>query len=418
MPPQLERGLVRRPEFEKNTKADYVVVGGGPTGLFIACHLDEALGSRGSVLLLNQTHPLGGLADRSLEQFRIFHETEELSQATLETLVFYRDIEKAHKTRALTKFPYVFVVSSEEQLQFYVALAKKNENWGFNPDTKILNPDELQKIYPFIDGKNIVGAVVVNNAGRLHFDTAKEYIVRSAQKTTFATDVAMQEVCVEEEKVVGVKTSSGFVATENVIIAPGGFVLKLPQQIKRANLQGLIDNFTVTPRELFSSKVSGFPPNTELFLIAPNLTIARYETSHDGFGTAMYGWADPYEPGIQEPHVDPKAKRDLEFPAVIYSRLEEIISRYGFNGDRKPLATRVTGRTAGYYVAFKDELPILGQVAGIDGLYLAAGINHYGVMTAYGIARLIVSHALKKQKIPGSFDINRTPSELRKSFVL
>lgn len=422
--------------------ADAIVVGGGAVGLHTANALYEAMDKNGRILAVTQESEWGGLASRSLEQFRQFNDSRAMAE------IVSRGIAKYEQIGAYEEFPYIFTVGATERperisellphgtsdrpdMAYYRKLKNDTESWGFNPQAEELNAEALRERFPLLDGDGIQSAMVVHKAGRLHFDVMRSWLMDGNRAngggrgvTYRAKTTARRILLGKNGEAIGVDFGGEKVYSDKIILAIGAFAVQLPQLLPGDESERLARNFTVTQRELFFASIPGVQNDTNFFLISPDMAIARVSTRE---GHASYGYAATDDPIRKTPSVDPRPNdafvpemqmnRKELFVGRTYALLAECSTRWDadrITSSRHNLAIEPSGYSAGYYSAYKDDLPVVGEI-GDTGVILAAGSHHSGVMGGQGIAELVVDHALGTKNLSQTTheqtDINRTPVE-------
>lgn len=417
--------------------ADAIIVGGGPVGLHTAHALHEMMGKNSRIIALTQESEWGGIASRSLEQYRLFNDSYAMAELVSKGMDLYERLdnelrEDRSTERAYEQFPYIFTVGTKQRppyieellpintaerpdLAYYQKLKCDTELWGFNPQAEIVNPAELKERFPILDGEGIEGAMIVNSAGRLHFDVMKGWMMEKSRAdgnnrgVSYMARTAVRRIILGKHgEAVGVDIGNERIYCDKVILAIGAFALKLPEILPCEESQRLAENFTVTQRELFFANMPGVQADTNFFLISPDMAIARLSASE---GHASYGYAAEDDPAIDSPKTDPRPNDDLVekmqmkrrqlFVGRTYTLFSECSSRWNADchDDSKPnLAIEPFGYTAGYYTAYRDGLPVVGPIAD-TGVILAAGSHHSGIMGGRGIAELVVDHTLGTNNI-------------------
>lgn len=438
--------------YTKNT-ADVVIVGGGSVGLHTAHALYEQMGRNARIVAITQEGEWGGIAGRSLEQYRMFNDSYALAEIVGKGIELYQrvdeELKEKHSTeRAFEKFPYIFTVGDKQrpdyikdilppetperpEIGYYARLKNDTENWGFDPEAEVVNADELRQHFPLLDGDGIVGAMIVNNAGRLHFDVMKGWMMDQSRAdgngrgVSYLARTAVRKVLLGNNgKAIGIDTGKDKLYSDNVILTLGSFAVNLPNLLACDESQRIANNFTITQRELFFANMPGVQENTNFFLISPDMAIARISTTE---GHASYGFAAADDLVTHSPSVDPRPNEeflaDLQmqrnhlFVGRTYAMLSECSSRWNsdyYEVDKPNLAVEPFGYSAGYYSAYRDGLPVVGEIAE-TGVILAAGSHHSGIMGGRGIALLAVDHIMGTNNLSlithQQTSIGRTPSE-------
>lgn len=432
---------------------DAIVVGGGSVGLHTAHALYETMGKDARILAITQESEWGGLAGRSLEQFRLFNDSYAMAEIVSRSMNLYDRVdnelhERKSTERAYEQFPYIFTVGSKERpdyiaellpestparpdLDYYRRLTRDTIDWGFDPRAEEMTADELRERYPLLDGDGIEAAMVVNNAGRLHFDVMRNWLMDESRAdgngrgVTYRTKTAARKILLGKNgEAIGVDLGSEKVYGGKIILAVGAFAVNLAQLLPGEESERIANNFTITQRELFFASTPGVQEDTNFFLISPDMAIARVSTRE---GHATYGYAAEDDPVINEPVTDPRPNEDYVpemqidrkdlFVGRTYGMLSECSSRWDADhrDAAKPnLAVAPFGYSAGYYSAYKDDLPVVGEI-GDTGVVLAVGSHHSGVMGGRGIAELTLDRALGTSNLSAETheqtDINREPVE-------
>lgn len=433
--------------------ADVIVVGGGSIGLHTAHALLETMGKDARIVTVTQEAEWGGIASRSLEQYRLFNDSFALAEIVGKGLALYDRVDQELRERKLTdraykQLPYVFTVGDKKRpdhiqellpadtanrpdMNYYEKLKSDTESWGFDPRAEILEPKELRDRFPLLDGDGIDSAMVVNNAGRLYFDVMKGWMREQTladykgRGVTYLARTAVRKILLgNNHRAIGIDTGQQKFYSDTIILTLGSFAVNLPNILPCDESQRIASNFTITQRELFFANMPGLREDTNFFLISPDMAIARLSTSE---GHASYGYAAEDDIVIYSPSVDPRPneefltdlqmRRNHIFFGRTYAMLSECSSRWDpdyYDADKPNLAVEPFGHSAGYYSAYRDGLPVVGEIAD-TGVILAAGSHHSGIMGGRGIAELAVDHILGTNNLSSTThrqtSVGRKPSD-------
>lgn len=421
--------------------ADAIVVGGGSLGLHAANNLYERMGKNTRILLATQENEWGGVAGRSLEQFRMFNDSFAMAEIVDRSVAYYRQVEqdiRAHDgTDLIEPFPYIFTVGDQEvpenieellphanhsrpTIEDYEKIRQDIASWGFSSGAHIMSASELQSRFPEIDGTGINEAMVVENAGKIKFDILKSYLLsRGAKNVMHHPGLHAHSVIMDKQgKAIGIDFGTEKIYSDKIILALGSFVINLASLLPHEESKRIASNFTVTQRELFFSKTPG-KDKTKYFLISPDMAMVR-STPNEMY--AHYGYAAHDDQTIRTPETDVRpdkrymsdigiSHRDL-FVARVYEMLAECSTKWDSSQGGATWAIEPSGHSAGYYTAYHDDLPVIGEI-GDTGAILLAGAHHSGVMGGRGMAEIAVDHLLHEKSTSDrtyeETDINRTP---------
>jgi glycine/D-amino acid oxidase-like deaminating enzyme len=424
--------------------ADAIVVGGGTVGMHAAHALYEAMGPEARILNITADDQFGGQTDKSLEQVRQFNESQCFAEMVEYGLNLYDRAAQETGQPTYQRYPYIFTVGNKNpgqlidiapedmperpDLAFYKDIINKTKSWGFDPEAEVVSPDELRGRYPLLDGDGIESAVIVNQAGRLHWNAMKNWLMDRTRAdgdgrgVSYRTNAPMQQVVLSKGgRAIGIELANGEkIYSDNIILALGAFAVNLPELLPGDESQRLAANSTPTQRELLYAPAPGLPDKTDFFVASPDMAIARLSASE---GRATYGFAAPddmqyrYSRGTgnisrnheefqklpDRPVGDPKPNREDShhelFAARVYALLNECSSRY--DPDRPPevkatapdLAVSPTGHTAGYYTEYKDGVPVVGKLGDSEAV-VALDASHNGVMTGAALGKMAADYAL------------------------
>lgn len=352
-------------------QAQVVIVGGGIVGAQVAYHLaklgwkDIVLLEKGEIASGESTHAAG-----LVTQF-----------ATSQTLMQFRkySIELYSSLGLFDHVGSLRVASTEDQLKELRRSVSRANAIGM--EVEIISPAEALKIMPQLSKENLYGAIYLPRDGQLDPYTTTTSMAR------FAKEMGV-EICTNT-RVTGIELSSngeiqkvltdhGSIRTEIVVNAAGMWAPRV------AAMAGL--NMPTTPVDhqhiaLKAVAKHEFPANTPCLRDPDNLVYMRQEAG----GLVIGG----YEPNPLARWIDgaPWEHGGTTLPAD-YDRFEQLlegaIRRIPFL-DQAGIITLVCH--PGAYTP--DCQPMLGPMAGVRGMWIAAGMSLNGYGGAGGIGKLM-----------------------------
>src|SRR5512139_171104 len=352
-------------------QAQVVVVGGGIVGAQVAYHLaklgwtDVVLFEKGEIASGESSHAAG-----LVTQF-----------ATSQTLMQFRkySIELYSSLGLFDHVGSLRVASSPDQfneLQRSVSRAK-----AIGMDVEIISPQEALKIMPQLSPENLYGAIYLPRDGHLDPYSTTTGMVRFAREMGVTVHTGVRVTGIElssKGEVQRVITDHGAVRTEIVVNAAGMWA---PQVAAMAGLH--MPTTPVDHQHIALKAVQGheFLPTTPCLRDPDNLVYMRQEAG----GLVIGG----YEPDPFARWIDgvPWEHGNTTLPAD-YDRFEQLlegaIRRIPFL-DQAGIITLVCH--PGAYTP--DSQPMLGPMAGVRGMWIAAGMSLNGYGGAGGIGKLM-----------------------------
>ncbi|MBZ5584358.1 MAG: FAD-binding oxidoreductase [Acidobacteriia bacterium] len=354
--------------------ADIVVIGGGIVGSSIAYHLSAA-GCRDVLVLERETHQGKGSTGKSMGGVRAQFSTPVSIRMSLYSIPVFQAFEElmGHPSGYRPQ-GYLFVAATEGRLAWLRTNHARQKELGLR-SVEILKPDDVHRIAPEIRWDDLAGGSFCPTDGFVDpYSVMTGFMLKAMEggaellRQTEATGIRR-----DSRGVCGVETTRGFVAGRSVVIAAGawsGIVGKL------AGIDVPVEPLRrmLVPTEPFE-RVSHQSP-----MVVDLETGFHYRP--EGRGLLM-AWNDPEErPGFN-------TRFDPEF-------VEKILTR---GARRLPCLeeAQIDPRRAwaGLYEMTPDHHPVLGPVAGIPGLWVAAGFSGHGVMHSPATGKIMADLILK-----------------------
>ena len=382
---------VRRADAPPAT-ADVVVIGGGVIGCATAFFAARA---GLSVVVLERRAALATLTTPvSTGAFRLQFDNPEEIEVVREGVDLFDDFAArtglAGWDLGLRHGGYLFCSLTDATVERSRSLVARQREWGL-ADVELLTGDEARARWPWLSPE-VRGARYRAGDGWLDpkrlaigFAAAASSAAGIPEATatggaTFVTHAGAHEIVVDGDRVRGVRTARGEVATDTVVVATGPFLAHT------AGLAGIGVELRPTRRQKLI-----VPWLPEVPADAP-MTIHEESAAHwrpflDGaialFTEAGTTPSEPHDPVPVEHDwafglLDPSSDHGLAHVAPFWRDVWT---------DGAPTAHWYL--QAGQYEVTPDRRPYLGQ-AGPDGLYLNGGYSGHGIMAGTGGSRRVV----------------------------
>ncbi len=352
--------------------ADVVVVGGGAVGASAAYHLAAA--GVGRVILLEREASLGtGSTGACAGGFRHQFSSEVNVRLSLASVPMILGFQREHGLPLdVSQDGYLFVVRDPDSWKTFVAAAELQRSLGV--DARLLTPEQALEVVPGIDVEGAAGATFCPHDGIADPSGLTQGYATLARRAGAAieTGVVVTAIRTGGDRVTGVSTANGEVSAPVVVNAAGPWAAGL------AATCGVDLPVEPVPRHVVvTGPFPGIPVRRTLVIEADTSLYFHRE----GAGVLM-GMGSRNERPSFDTSVDRRFVEEELLPAAV---------RFF-----PPLAAAGIVRSwAGLYEMTPDRHPILGPVAGLEGLLLANGFSGHGFQHAPIVGKLlaeIVTH--------------------------
>jgi glycine cleavage system aminomethyltransferase T/glycine/D-amino acid oxidase-like deaminating enzyme len=362
-------------------RARVVVIGAGIVGNSMAWHLAR-LGWRDIVLLEKGALPSpGGSTGHASNFIFLTDHSKEMTAFTVDSVDQYREL------GVFTQTGGIEVARTKERMQELTRRVTSSKSWGVEP-IELLTPAQVKQKVPFLNEKVILGGAYWPGVGVVDSLEAGTLMRRKAQELgalTVATGVEVTGLDTENGRIKRVRTDSGDIEAETVVIACGVWSPRIAAMAGASipltpAIHQMIDIGPVAMFEHITDPV-GFP-------IIRDVDTNMYERQHGNeFEIGSYAHRpilmDPDDiPSIAEAALSPTM---LPFTQEDFDpQLEEALELFPeIVGDEK---AGVKLAINGLLSLTPDGNPILGETAEVKGLWSAAAI---WIKEAPGIAKTI-----------------------------
>lgn len=361
-------------------KADVVIIGGGISGCSIAYNLAK----KGvDVVLLEKEYLTSGSTGRCGAGVRMQWGTE------MNCLLAKRSIEFFEKANEILEYDgdvefkqggYLLLASTEKEMDQFRTNLKMQNALGIN--SVEYSCQEAKKLVPYLNTDDIIGTVFNQKDGHLNPFLATDAFAKAAKRhgAEIITNIEAQGIDIRDGKIVGVKTSKGYIETSKVVNAAGGYSKDV------AAMAGVdIPVFSERHEILVTEPVA---PTLEPMVMSFSKSFNLYCQQVPN-GSFLMGR------GCDEPE-SYNIKSSYEFAEEMAKTVVGLMP---------PLSElRVIRQWAGLYNITPDRQPIYGKVRDVEGFYLAAGFSGHGFMFAPITGEVISDMILGKES---SIDVSK-----------
>lgn len=356
------------------TTSDFLVIGGGVIGASTAYNL--AANRAGSVNLLERGDICSGGTAKSCAIVRTHYSIESNMRHAVESLKIFSDFDNIVGGEAGWQQTGYIILGPEAHREPMLAVFARQQEYGI--DTRVLERDDVGDYHPLLDVTDVGVIGYDSRAGYADpYLTTTSYIKRARELgVKVHTDTAVTGLA-HRPGLIRVTTNRGDFASPVVIVAAGPWTngimrtlgLTLPYEVSRHKV--------VTLR-IEQTYERGWP-------IVKDLTTAdKIYFRPDTGGVVLVGTGD---------HGDPIDDPDGLIDRIDHDHLERIATLVGHRMPSFADAQYVAGWTGPYDIT-PDWNPIIGQLPGHEGLYVAVGFSGHGFKLAPTVGESLAQTAM------------------------
>jgi sarcosine oxidase subunit beta len=346
-----------------------VVVGSGIVGLFTAYYLARA--GAGPILVVDRGFLSGGASGRNGGGVRQQWETPSTIRLAREAVAEYRRFGRTFGTNIwFRQSGYLFLATTEaEKLRLsevHGAVAREGL------PSRLLTPSEVGREVPALSLEGIVGGSFLGSDGTLYPFPAIWGVYEAAQALGVEVRLGVEARGIRKEgdRVAGIVTSSGTIATTAVVNAAGGWSKEFSARC------GLEAPNRPTRHEILATE----PLKPFLDPMVVRLSDGLY------FSQTMRG---EIVGGLTVPHAPGTVGGMTSSPAFLIAMARALV---GLVPRLRPL--RVLRAWSGFYDDTPDGLPIIGEDPRLPGFYQANGFGGHGFMLAPATSKRVAASVL------------------------
>jgi sarcosine oxidase subunit beta len=336
--------------------AEVVIIGAGISGCSIAYNLAKK-GIK-NIVVLEKNYICSGSTGRCGAGVRMQWGTEMNCKIGKKSIEFYEHANEILEYNRDVEFKqqgYLLIADTDREIEQFKKNIEVQYECGIS--SKMLSLQEAKEIVPYLNTSNLKGASFCEKDGFLNPFHTTDAFYSAAKKlgVEFNTFTEVQGIKVENNKVVGIETNSGYIHTNCVVNATNGFSKNISEMV------GIdIPVYTERHQILVTEPVE---PMQGPMVMAFGLNLYVQQSPHGSF---IMGRGDTNEP------------RDLRMTSS-WHFLEEMAKT--IDNILPPISKlRVIRQWAGLYNMTPDKQPIYDKAENVEGFYMAVGFSGHGFM--------------------------------------
>jgi sarcosine oxidase subunit beta len=349
---------------------EVIIIGAGVIGCSIAYHLAN-MGCH-DVIVLEKNLIGSGSTDRCAGGIRQQFSTEANIRLSMESVRFFERFEEETGHPAdFRQNGYLLLATTEEELETFRQSVALQRSLGV--EVNLLSPREAREIVPKLNVEDVLGAT---------YCPADGYADPYSVVQSFASAARRMGVKIyQETEVTGIRrtgrtwclnTSKGELQSPKVIVAAGAWTGQIGRMV--------------------GVDIPVHPSRRHIFVTTPVQEIAKNAPMVVEFSNGF--WFRREGPGLIFGMRNPEELESFDI-SVDWSFLPTIAQAASH---RLPFLREigVVRAQAGLHEDIPDANAVIGEVPGMQGLYLACGFSGHGFMHSPAVGRLVARLVLRK----------------------
>ncbi len=351
--------------------ADAVIIGGGISGTAIAYNLLK--NGMKNVVVLEKEYIASGATGRCGAGIRQQWGTEMNCIFSRYSCEFFENAAEELQYKSgdieFKQGGYLLLISTEHELEQMKKNVALQNSLGIN--SKLLGVDEAKEIVPILNTDGLLAATFHQKDGHLNPFHTNQAFANSVKRLgghiyTFTTVTGID---VENGKIQGVQTDKGYISTNVVVNAAGGYSQQIAEMVSVK-----LPLYSERHQILVTEPVE---PLLNPMVMSFSLNLYCQQVPHGGIIMGQSGRDEPR---------DLRTTCSWQFLDEMTTTITKVLP---------PLRNiRLLRQWAGLYNMSPDKQPIFSGVAEVEGFYVACGFSGHGFMfgpsTGAAMAELIL----------------------------
>jgi glycine cleavage system aminomethyltransferase T/glycine/D-amino acid oxidase-like deaminating enzyme len=358
-------------------RARVVVLGGGVIGASIAYHLAK----RGvkDVLLLERDRIASGTtwhAAGVIARLRESKAQSEIAQYTADLLMRFE--EETGQATGYRQNGSLSIALTPQRMELYRRSVSASKRMG--TDAFVASVEEIRERWPLLNTEGIVGGAWIPGTAQVNpYDVAMAYIKGARQNgAQLLEQTPVEDILVRDGRVVGVRIPGGEISCDKVVLAGGMWSRQIAKRLGVPLPLYAAEHYYVV-----TEPITGLPPSLPVLTINDERTYVKVDAGKLLIGS-FEAKAKPWPP-LGE--AIPAKFSFTELPAD----LEHLEPQLALHMVRFPVLAN-----SGIKLFFcgpesftADSRPFMGPTSDVRGLYLATGLNSYGILQSGGLGKVM-----------------------------